>query len=76
MAELEEQEVTPWNAFSLAVVYTALGEKDDAFRWLAYERPHAWIPWIRTGSFWKPLWDDPDDPRFQDLLRRMNLPPL
>ena len=72
VAELEEQEVTPWNAFSLAVVYTALGEKDEAFRWLAYERPHAWVPWVRVDHMWKPLWDDP---RFRDLLRRMNLPP-
>ncbi len=74
MAELQEQEVTPWVAFSLAVVYTALGDKDEAFRWLAYERPHAWIPWIAVDHLWKPL-QDPDDPRFQALLRRMNLPP-
>ncbi|MCZ6916495.1 MAG: tetratricopeptide repeat protein, partial [Gemmatimonadetes bacterium] len=75
VAELQEQEVTPWSAFSLAVVHAALGEKDEAFRWLDYERPHAWIPWVRVDHMWKPLWDDPDDPRFQDLLRRMNLPP-
>ncbi len=76
VAELEEQEVTPWSAFSLAVVYAALGEEDDAFRWLDYERPHAWIPWFSVDHTWKPLWEHRDDPRFQALLQRMNLPPL
>ena len=74
VAELEEQEVTPWSAFSLAVVYTALGEKDEAFRWLDYERPHAWVPWVGVDRMWTAL-QDPDDPRFQALLRRMNVQP-
>ena len=74
VAALESEEPTPWGAFSLAVVYTALGAKDEAFRWLAYERPHAFIPWIRVDHTWKRLWDDPDDPRFLALLQRMNLP--
>jgi serine/threonine-protein kinase len=76
VARLEQQPVTPWIAFSLAVVYTALGDKDEAYRWLDYERPHAWIPWVRVDHMWKTLWDDPNDPRFQALLQRMNLPPL
>ena len=73
LVELEQQEITPWTAFSLAVVNAALGDEDEAYRWLNYERPHAWIPWIRVDRM---LWPglDPDDPRFQALLERMNLP--
>ena len=69
--ELKEQEVTRWRAYWLAELHTALGEKDEAFRWLNYEHLHAWVPWVRVIPEFEPL---RDDPRFQDLLRRMNLP--
>ena len=71
-AELEEQP-TPMNAWGLAEIYTALGEKDEALRWLeaAYEQRFSWLPWIRQWSAFEPLWDDP---RFKDLVRRLNLP--
>jgi TolB-like protein/Flp pilus assembly protein TadD len=71
LAELEEEEATSMGAYGLAVLYVALGEKDEAFRWLAYEQPHAWVPWVRVLPWFEPLWDDP---RFKDLLQRMNLP--
>jgi len=56
-------------------IYAALGEKDKAFEWLekAYE--------ARQGGNFTTLKVTPrldplrDDPRFQDLLRRMNLAP-
>ncbi len=70
-AELEGQN-DPRNAWGLALVYMDLGEKDEAFRWVeaAYEYRNPWTPWFR---FFEPL---RDDPRLQDLVRRMNLPPL
>ncbi|MFQ5603713.1 MAG: protein kinase [bacterium] len=71
LAELEAQEATSWNALGLAELHSALGQKDEAFRWLAYEPPHAWLPWSRTNPALEPL---RDDPRFRDLLLRMNLP--
>jgi len=73
LAELEKEEATPYGALGLVELYTALGNKDEAFRWLNYEHPHAWVPWIRTNPPFKPL---RDDPRFKDLLRKMNLPQL
>ncbi len=71
LAELEEKEAAPFSAWGLAALYTALGKKDEAFRWLNYEHHHAWFPWVRVDPQFFPL---RDDPRFKDLLRRMNLP--
>jgi len=71
LAELDEKETTPGVAFGLAKLYTALGDKDQAFRWLAYEPPNYSVPWVRVLPTFEPLWDDP---RFKDMMRRMNLP--
>ena len=72
LAELGE-EYQQRNAWGVAEIYAALGEKDEAFRWLeaAYEYRHNWIPWMGGNPNYGPLHDDP---RFGDLLRRMNLP--
>ena len=69
-ADLEEEAKNHWG---LAEIYTALGEKDEAFRWLeaGYEYRHNWIPWMGWNPNYEPL---RSDPRFGDLLRRMNLP--
>ena len=69
--ELKKEEVTSFVALGLAQLYTALGKKDEAFRWLNYEHPHAFFPWIRVLPSFEPLWDDP---RFKELLQRLNLP--
>jgi serine/threonine-protein kinase len=73
LAELNQQKVTPWTAFWRVMIYSNLGENDEAFRWLNYERPHAWIPWVRVLTWCAPL---RNDPRFPDQLRRTNLPPV
>jgi TolB-like protein/Tfp pilus assembly protein PilF len=73
LAELEA-DPTPWDTWFIAEIYAVLGEKDEAFRWLkaAYEpHRHPYVPWIRHSPAFKPLHDDP---RFQDLLRRLNFP--
>lgn len=71
VSELEAEPPTSWNAIGLADVYAALGDKDAAFRWLAYDPPHGWLPWSRVNPALVPL---RDDPRFDELLQRMNLP--
>jgi Tfp pilus assembly protein PilF len=62
-----------WAGWFLAEIYIALGEKDEAFRWLeaAYRERHPFLPWLRDNPLYAPL---RSDPRFQDLVRRMNLP--
>jgi len=68
-----EKEVYQWDTWGLAEIYATLGDKDGAFRWLeaAYEQRHSYIPWLNEFPAFEPL---RDDPRFGDLLRRLNLP--
>ena len=63
--------VTP---YVVARIYAALGKKEEALRWLetGYRARDAWMVFLKT----EPQFDDlRPDPRFQDLLRRMNFPP-
>ncbi|PYT99967.1 MAG: hypothetical protein DMG34_20010 [Acidobacteria bacterium] len=57
----------------VAIVYTELGDTDQAFFWLekAYKgREHD----LAFSNVW-PLFDSPrPDPRFKDLMRRIGLP--
>ncbi len=57
-----------------AMVHLALGEKEQALNWLekGYDDRDFLMPNIKLEPFWwQPL---RDEPRFQALLRRMNLP--
>jgi TolB-like protein/Flp pilus assembly protein TadD/predicted Ser/Thr protein kinase len=71
--ELNKMKTGPMRAFWKAQIYAYLGENDEAFRWLRFEPHHAWVPWVRVLDWLEPL---KKDPRFPDLLRHMNLPPL
>ena len=71
--------VTRWDEAQIVVqslesIYAGLGENDRAIEWLerAYQAHVANLPYIKVHSRWNPL---RDDPRFQDLLRSMNLEP-
>src|SRR5262249_43015222 len=57
LAELEQQKVTPWNAYWRAILNGWVGNKDEAFRWLNYEHPHMWLPGVRVLDCFKPLQD-------------------
>ena len=62
--------VTPWQ---IATMYTRAGKNDEALEWLekAYEAHDSNMPSISVD----PIFDNlRDEPRFQDLLRRMNFP--
>jgi len=75
LAELNKLKPGPWGAFWRTHIYAALGENDEAFRWINYEPHHAWAAWVRVLT-WYGLETLRKDPRFPDQLRRMNLPPL
>ncbi len=57
----------------VSVPYAALGDKSEAFAWLqkAYQERSTYMPQIKVDAFFDPL---RSDPRFQELLRRMNFP--
>jgi len=57
----------------MALIYAGLGGKDQAFEWLerAYDERDKGILFLMVDPPLDPL---RSDPRFQDLLRRMNLP--
>ena len=56
-----------------AALYGDLGHIDEAFRWLekVYQERHYDMFLLKIPSLWKPL---QSDPRFDDLLERMNFP--
>jgi len=60
-------------AIRIARMFAHSGDKDAAIQWLekAYQARES--PLIRAAVFWD--WDElRSEPRFQDLMRRMNLP--
>jgi tetratricopeptide (TPR) repeat protein len=60
-------------AYSVAMIYAALKAMDQAFQWLeaAY---HAHEPWMALTKFHPWLDNLRSDPRFDDLVRRLNFP--
>jgi tetratricopeptide (TPR) repeat protein len=61
------------NPSDTAAIYARLGDRDQAFVWLEklYAARRINMIWLKVN----PLWDSlRSDPRFQDLLRRMNFP--
>ena len=59
---------------AIALIYTGLGDKDRAFAWLeqAYRERSFSLPWVSIEPIFASLWGDP---RYEDLIRRIGLPP-
>jgi TolB-like protein/Tfp pilus assembly protein PilF len=59
--------------YSTARIYAQLGDKEQAFAWLekAYEKHDGSLFYLKAEPLLDPL---RSDPRFDDLLRRMNIP--
>jgi len=57
----------------VAVVFGGMGEKDKAFAELnkSIEQHDSWFRWSKVEPLFDPL---RDDPRFKEMLKRMNLP--
>jgi len=75
LAELREMSKAHYvSPYLFAVVYAGLGDQDQAFAWLdkAYQDRSYFLIWLKV----EPLFDSlRSDPRFEDLLRRVGLPP-
>jgi tetratricopeptide (TPR) repeat protein len=71
--DLSKKKYVP--AVTMAITYTGLGQKDQAFQWLekSYEEHDSGpFSYVKVYPIYDPL---RSDPRFADLLRRMNLQP-
>jgi tetratricopeptide (TPR) repeat protein len=69
----QRSDVETIGTYPIACIHAALGEKDQAFEWLekAYEVRDQGLLFLKVGPDLDSL---RSDPRFQDLLRRMNFP--
>ena len=61
-------------SWGFAIIYAGLGDKDRAFEWLekGYDERPSDMPNLKVDPRMEPL---RSDPRHQELLRRMGLPP-
>jgi TolB-like protein/Flp pilus assembly protein TadD len=74
LERLEEMSRTQWvPPYDVAMVHAGLGDKDAAFEWLdrALEERDIWLGWVKAEAAFESLHTDP---RFHDLLQRMNFP--
>ena len=71
LKELSKRSGVP--AYDMAIIYTGLGEKDQAFKWLrqACEDRHGMVVYLKFDTLFKSL---RTDPRFADLLQYIGLP--
>jgi len=55
------------------LIYTALGERDQALEWLskAYEERGEWLVWLKVDPKLDSL---RSDPRFKEALKNVGLP--
>jgi len=75
LEQLKEQSKRKYVApYDIALVYIGLGDKDQAFAWLekAYQARSNDTSNLKQDPTFDPL---RSDPRFQEILRRMNFPP-
>lgn len=75
LADLETlRERSYAQATALAAVYAGLGENGRAIEWLerAFDEHCGMLTWVRHDPVWDGL---REEPRFQDLVRRMNFLP-
>jgi predicted Zn-dependent protease len=72
LSALSKQEYVP--SYPVAVMYAALDEKQEALAWLerAYDERDSWMDYLGLDPRLDGL---RSDPRFTNLLRRMNLQP-
>ena len=71
LAEIEKKEILPIEAYQLAKIYSKLGRKDEAFKWINYEPHDGKLAWAAVSPEFKSLYGDP---RWDEFLKRLNLP--
>jgi tetratricopeptide (TPR) repeat protein len=71
--EMEKGKDNWWYAYALAEVYATMGEKEKAIDCLelAFKLHGDFVPWMGVDFFLKPIYNEP---RFRDLVSKLNLP--
>ncbi len=71
LEQMHQQGIAP--SASVAILYGALGESNEAFVWLekAYQERDPQLTYLKAGRRFEPL---REDPRFRQLVRRVGLP--
>ena len=76
VAEIEKQP-TPMAGFCLAQAYASLQDREQALRWLerGLQDRFSLMPWMRRkdAGLQRPFAPLRSDPRYRELIRRMNL---
>lgn len=74
LVQLGQQKQRYVSPYTVATIYTGLGQKDQAFKWLdkAFEERDIWLMNLRVDPLFKTL---RSDRRFSDLLGRIGLTP-
>jgi TolB-like protein/DNA-binding winged helix-turn-helix (wHTH) protein/Flp pilus assembly protein TadD len=69
---LSTSKKVPIAAHHFALIYVGIGKKDEAFAWLekAYEQHSPMMAWLEVDQRFDSL---REEPRFQDLMRRVGL---
>lgn len=72
LVQLGQQKQRYVSPYTVATIYTGLGQKDQAFKWLdkAFEERDIWLMNLKVDPLFKPL---RSDHRFSDLLIRIGL---
>jgi serine/threonine-protein kinase len=62
------------SGYAIAVVYAGLGDRERVFSYLdaAYRERSHWLVWLKRDPRWN---DVRSDPRFQNLVHKIGLPP-
>ncbi len=73
VATMEKYSDSWWYEWGLAEAYSVLGENEKAIKSLesVYKLHGDFMPWMVADIYFKPLLNDP---RFQDIVKRLNLP--
>jgi Flp pilus assembly protein TadD len=71
LEQMHQQGIAP--SASVAILYGALGESDQAFAWLekAYQERDPQLTYLKAGRRFEPM---RKDPRFGQFVRRVGLP--
>jgi serine/threonine protein kinase/Tfp pilus assembly protein PilF len=69
---LKQSEQEYISSYHIALIYCGLNEMDQALKWLnkAYDERDNWMLWLNIYPVFDPL---RDDPRFQELVRKVGL---